>query len=85
MLPDYQLIRHFMNIMLEKIRGEIAGLPEETLEEYGRLINKLWMKRGSLIRFENGQTILRIAVTEGNINIISFILGSANCSPVFED
>uniref|UniRef100_A0A8D8V430 Ankyrin repeat protein RF_0381 n=1 Tax=Cacopsylla melanoneura TaxID=428564 RepID=A0A8D8V430_9HEMI len=76
MKPDYQLIRTFINLHLEKFMQNKTTLPKETLQQYGQLLDNLWQQRPNPLIINYDQSILYIAVEEGNIQIINFILHS---------
>jgi ankyrin repeat protein len=66
---DYQVIRAFLNDHLVK-----KLLPDNTLTEYGKRIDKLWSAHS--LRNEQDETFLIIACREGNFVIIDFLINS---------
>lgn len=74
--PEYQVVRTFINLHLEKFMQNNTSLPQETLQQYGKLMDNLWEPRLNPLIINYDQTILYIAVVEGNIQVINFILDS---------
>lgn len=66
---DYQFVRSFIDIWLEK-----NPLPAAVLKQYGATISKLWQTNPNLLKNQAGYTALHIAAAEGNPNITSFVL-----------
>lgn len=77
LLPDYQLMRNFINLHLEKINYE--DLPKSLFKEMGDMVGLLWGRKPCLTGPEG--TVFHVALEENNMNIYNFIFKS--CEEVF--
>ncbi|KAI2796149.1 hypothetical protein BLOT_016071 [Blomia tropicalis] len=72
---NYKFIRSFINIKLNRFENKFWISSNKIYKQYGTIINKeLNLKHSNILLNQKGYTVLDIAIKEGNLNIVNFLI-----------